>query len=534
MSAFRRLFVAGVPILPLYQSQLIRRDDDSAASFIDSEGTVTNVEEVAAHTQPAAKYLPPHGNTQDMWGKWTPIDGGFGKACRGEDANDDQNGYKMTIYGDTVTSIEMCKRYCTQTPNCMGVEHNPYVKRCEIWTRPEGIGATADDEGTTCLSFVPGFWKAADGGANRACRGSRNDDDKDEYYFRFEGKSVKSLDGCKRKCVNTYGCKGIEHSPDVTDGHCEVWVRPEGIGATQAQDGHMCLSYQPEEDDNMWPGRWDPVEGGVNRACRGKTPNDDENSYYHKIVGAVVASLNVCKKICANSAGCKGIEHNPRGQCEIWFRGAGIESTRYNPGYSCLSYLPGKWREVDGGANRACRGKDIDDNRMEYKLMKFGDSMRLLEHCKEVCLSVGSCKGIEHDPAGFCSVWTEPISASVESKGTSCIKFVAIAPPKGGIETDSTDKNFMVPGGFSKMSVAPAPGPPGVRSEAMEHQEQVKEQVKAKIGGNGVKAKPKPKPKKKKVKPSPAPEEDGAQRQTCGVSAAALALFVGARALRLA
>jgi len=38
-----------------------------------------------------------------------------------------------------------CQARCLSSPGCKGVEHNPHFGRgrCEVWTRPKGIGATA-------------------------------------------------------------------------------------------------------------------------------------------------------------------------------------------------------------------------------------------------------------------------------------------------------------------------------------------------------------------------------------------------------
>lgn len=432
--------------------QLIRKasdfEDGQVASVVQSDGGVESYSVAKKKSHDQGGWL----------GKWNPVDGGDGRACRGADANDDESAYKMTIYGDSVVELESCKKYCLNTPACQGIEHNPFVKRCEVWTRPEGILATTPDEGTVCLSYVPGKWTPADGGVNRACRGETGDDDKDEYYQRIEGASVKNLDDCKRKCVNMFGCQGIQHNAEKGEGHCEVWTRPDGIQATQASDGYTCLKFEPDYDENMWPGKWTPVDGGLNRACRGKHSNDDDNGYYRKIVGSVVFSVDACKRLCVQTPNCRGIEHNPRGQCEIWTRGGGIQASKNVEGYSCIAYMPGKWWEVNGGTNRACRGRDSNDDKMEYKLQKFGDSVQTLDACKQICISVGGCKGIEHHASGRCEVWTELIGASVEAQGFTCLRYQSQPTPPTPLQ--------LAPGspvspGFIPGQPGPSPGPPG-------------------------------------------------------------------------
>lgn len=415
------------------------RAGEVQVSTIDAKGTI-----VMHGSRGNAKHRQPPNNAKK--GEWSEMDGGLNKACRGKDSEDNEKRHKVVISGEAVAKIEACKDYCVQTPGCQGISHNQNEKRCEAWIRPRGIQATKDEEYTTCLTYVPGTWGAADGGVNRACRGANKEDDKDEYFALVDGAGMKTLADCKRRCINTFGCKGIEHHPTADEGHCEIWTRSEGIEATEAADGYTCLSFESDEEAIQWPGVWTPVDGGVNRACRGENPNDDDNSYYTKHEGMEVLSLDACRRLCVNTLGCRGIEHNPRGQCEIWTRSAGIGASKVVDGYSCLSWVPGKWMQVDGGANRACRGKDESDDRMDYFLEKHGASMMSIDACKRLCMEVSGCLGIEHHPSGHCEVWTTKISASHLAPGFTCLKYVA--------EDKKSVPLIVGP-------APPAPGPPG-------------------------------------------------------------------------
>ena len=71
-----------------------------------------------------------------------------------------------------------------------------------------------------------------------------------------EKPAAESLESCKRACVDTPGCRGIEFRP----GRCEVWVRAGGIQATAVTLGVLCLRYVP----------FVLAAGLEDRACRGE------------------------------------------------------------------------------------------------------------------------------------------------------------------------------------------------------------------------------------------------------------------------
>lgn len=81
---------------------------------------------------------------------------------------------------------------------------------------------------------------------------------------------------------------------------------------------------------------FEPVDGGSDRACRGATPRDNDESYYSVSFG--VASLDYCKAECLNEATCRGIEYNRDSRrCEVWTRPAGVQASVSLAGYTCLA-----------------------------------------------------------------------------------------------------------------------------------------------------------------------------------------------------
>lgn len=83
--------------------------------------------------------------------KFKAVDGGQGKGCRGTHPSDKQESYFKST---TASTLDECKSICVQDAECQGVS---YQSRglCEVWVRPEGIGATADDSESICLEAPP-------------------------------------------------------------------------------------------------------------------------------------------------------------------------------------------------------------------------------------------------------------------------------------------------------------------------------------------------------------------------------------------
>eukprot|EP00441_Pelagodinium_beii_P008967 CAMPEP_0197703324 /NCGR_PEP_ID=MMETSP1338-20131121/125377_1 /TAXON_ID=43686 ORGANISM="Pelagodinium beii, Strain RCC1491" /NCGR_SAMPLE_ID=MMETSP1338 /ASSEMBLY_ACC=CAM_ASM_000754 /LENGTH=724 /DNA_ID=CAMNT_0043287219 /DNA_START=177 /DNA_END=2351 /DNA_ORIENTATION=- len=283
--------------------------------------------------------------------EFIPADGGNNRACRGRSPSDNSASYYSLIPG-SVPRLEACKAECLTANGCVGIEYNSGFGRCEVWTRPEGIQATASLQGYQCWQYsrssgstettttMPGF-NAVDGGNNRACRGRSPSDNSASYYSLIPG-SVPRLEACKAECLTANGCVGIEYNSG--SGRCEVWTRPEGIQATASLQGYQCWQYSRSsgstETTTTMPG-FNAVDGGNNRACRGRSPSDNSASYYSLIPGSV-PRLEACKAECLTANGCVGIEYNSgSGRCEVWTRPEGIQATASLQGYQCWRYQDG-------------------------------------------------------------------------------------------------------------------------------------------------------------------------------------------------
>mmetsp|Transcript_123108 Transcript_123108/g.274940 ORF Transcript_123108/g.274940 Transcript_123108/m.274940 type:complete len:643 (-) Transcript_123108:276-2204(-) len=199
----------------------------------------------------------------------------------------------------------------------------------EIGTTQSAVATTSLPETETATTTITSTFAPVDGGANRACRGANSNDNSNAYFVLHMG--MPDLEDCKAKCVETEGCKGIEHN---SNGRCEVWQRSGGIQASSPVSGFTCLRYGtsaiPAE-------HFEPVDSGVGRACRGANSHDNSNSYYVLHMG--VTLLDDCKTKCAETDGCQGIEHNSNGRCEVWTRSEGIQASSPISGFTCLRYV---------------------------------------------------------------------------------------------------------------------------------------------------------------------------------------------------
>ncbi|CAE7746029.1 unnamed protein product [Symbiodinium sp. CCMP2456] len=194
---------------------------------------------------------------------------------------------------------------------------------------------------------------------------------------------------------------------------------------------------------------FEPVDGGVNRVCRGLTPEDNSNSYF---TVRVANSTDACKQLCADSSGCRGVEYAAEsGRCEIWLREGGIEASNKAFGFECWRYidpngssgppvtttlLPHQlmyFQGFDGVAkDRVCRGANPNDNSWLYYDLYWTST---LQGCQSQCIEVAGCKGVEYAASiGRCEVWTKPegIQAVRVSAGNDCWLY---APPGTGVGT---------------------------------------------------------------------------------------------------
>jgi len=170
-----------------------------------------------------------------------PVDGGSDRACRGASITDNSPDYYVVF---PETSLADCKDRCAQTEVCVGMEYSD--GRCEEWTRSGGILASAAVVGFQCFQLsspsrqellaeiAASTWEVVGGGVDRECRGADWDDDSPGY---FSVAHASSLARCQERCLELTICKGVEYRI----GYCELWTRPEGIGATAQRSGAVCL-----------------------------------------------------------------------------------------------------------------------------------------------------------------------------------------------------------------------------------------------------------------------------------------------------
>jgi len=253
----------------------------------------------------------------DVLDGFLPADGGLDRACRGKDRLDMNSSHYSWYAVDMTPNLDACKAICTITPGCKGVEYSRFG--CEVWTRYEGIEATAPVPGIQCYRYVA--FEAVDGGQNRACRGANEDDSEEHNFVLFSG--VESLVSCQARCLARPGCKGVSYSSQ----RCELWTRAFGIESSIALEGSFCYRHEP----------FTSADGGKDRSCRGAKPWDDSAEHFRE-VNIRGATLAKCKALCVGSPGCKGIEFKPTGACLIWTRPGGIDDTAVAPGSVCLRY----------------------------------------------------------------------------------------------------------------------------------------------------------------------------------------------------
>ncbi|CAE8711556.1 unnamed protein product [Polarella glacialis] len=353
---------------------------------------------------------------------FSPVDGGVNRACRGSDVNDAAANYFVQ---HASASLAACKAFCVEAAAaCKAISFSSSTQGCQVWTRTQGVGASAAQSGSTCLRYEP--FIGADGGKDRSCRGAKVSDDSTNYYVMYDETQVTSLQVCKTVCVNTADCKGVDFSP----AGCKVWTGPSGgIRATQPKVGSICLRYgqpDPAEDAEAFK----PADGGIGRACRGANTDDNLPSYYSKFPTAQVATLDACKNLCASTPSCTGVEFSVWG-CEIWTRAGGVAASVSAPGYTCLRYEP--FELVDGFTDRACRGKDINDNSMSNFQVYGSDKAPSLEACQMLCVGIYGCKGIEYT-RGRCELWNPPggIRAVFPVTGFQCSRYLPFLAVDGG------------------------------------------------------------------------------------------------------
>ena len=348
-----------------------------------------------------------------------PVDGGVGRACRGQDETDNLDShYTVHVFWPENSTLEACQQLCMETLACKGVEFR--LGACEIWTLAGGIQASVGAPGRTCMRYEP--FQSVDGFSDRVCRGSSSSDTQDSYYAIYSPTQAPSMEACQSLCKTTPGCQGIEYR-----GWCEVWTRPDGIGAVAPSLGSQCLRYQP----------FAGVDGGVNRACRGVDPTDSWSIYYTVFAQEQAATVEACKAKCIAASGCRGIQFQP-GRCEVWTRRAGIGATVASAGTICMRYDTFNVAEasdafVTVGPNQACRGSSPTDDQPSYYILRGPDVAANEEECRLLCMATPECQGIDFSSDG-CKVWTRKagIESSAAWGGATCLRYDPFEPVDGG------------------------------------------------------------------------------------------------------
>ncbi|CAE8583375.1 unnamed protein product [Polarella glacialis] len=229
--------------------------------------------------------------------------------------------YGLNINCPIYPSVEACQTDCIgMVTGCNGINYKSDGKCC--FKQCANVYAPTFSSSTGYAVWMYQAWAAVTEWESQACRGSTHTDNSPSYYTVAQASDITN---CKALCVSMAGvCKGIEFSVS----RCELWTRPEGIGATTGLVGSVCLRYTPAPV-------FVPVEGGKDRVCRGSTPLDNLASYF---TVAEVSALRDCQNLCMKEQACHGIEYNGFKRCEIWTREQGIQAVVYNPGYTCMRY----------------------------------------------------------------------------------------------------------------------------------------------------------------------------------------------------
>eukprot|EP00931_Biecheleriopsis_adriatica_P026138 TRINITY_DN1592_c0_g1_i1.p1 TRINITY_DN1592_c0_g1~~TRINITY_DN1592_c0_g1_i1.p1 ORF type:complete len:311 (+),score=33.98 TRINITY_DN1592_c0_g1_i1:54-986(+) len=188
---------------------------------------------------------------------------------------------------------------------------------------------------------------------------------------------------------------------------------------------------------------WEAWAGTGNTACRGKSPTDNNDSYYE--VFRNISSVDGCKALCeANQPRCKGMEYSP-GRCEMWTREEGIASWSVpqieGRTFTCQRYGWPAWflQPMEGGSGRACRGEHAHDKSNSYFV---NSTVGNLEDCRALCVAADVCRGLQFSAfargSGRCEIWKRAIGASRNRSGHICLRFeppsastIPTQPPTG-------------------------------------------------------------------------------------------------------
>ena len=167
---------------------------------------------------------------------------------------------------------------------------------------------------------------------------------------------------------------------------------------------------------------FEPVDGGVSRACRGASAADNSPLNFQL---SSASDLTFCQLQCMQMETCQGVEYHPSNwRCELWTTPGGIQASIYFETADCYRRVA-KLEPVDGGDDRACRGANPSDNNPAHYVVH---PHSVLDDCERQCIATPECRGIEYS-FGRCEVWVrgEGIESSVALPGFKCFRVAQLA-----------------------------------------------------------------------------------------------------------
>lgn len=210
--------------------------DENSTETTCEDGVCTEAEDHSLLQMAQASQQDPYF-TDGGGGTDVAVDGGFGRACRGDYPSDnDASYYYLTdCYGTPCPSWQSCSDQCSAKrgteQGCQGFEWSPSGNRCELWKRPPM--SSTDQPGFVCGRYQPPLPKVQVGGFHQACRRNNPSDNSESYYEL--AKNTYGSYRCELKCLADVFCYGFEYSPGY---RCELWnVEPKSSTYAEA---HRC------------------------------------------------------------------------------------------------------------------------------------------------------------------------------------------------------------------------------------------------------------------------------------------------------
>mmetsp|Transcript_101963 Transcript_101963/g.283756 ORF Transcript_101963/g.283756 Transcript_101963/m.283756 type:complete len:454 (+) Transcript_101963:92-1453(+) len=268
----------------------------------------------------------------------------------------------------------MTLEFCSLTDDC-----DVFGEVAPLPPDTGALSACASKGGRWCSVHPPlnDLYTPVDGGVGRACRRTSREDNADDYYHVKKLSPEAGFDECQGLCLAHKGCTGIEHIAFAKEHRCEIWqtrimatlphptatcIRHvnwlqapncclkgscgacEKLGPLGVHSRDSCVEAHGQWCDPAcpWQGIFGPVDGGVDRSCRGAEPWDNDPSYFETLTLGIKDNLNTCKQRCLEKPDCKGIDYTelakgPR--CNLWTRSAGIGASQRVAGSLCLRWL---------------------------------------------------------------------------------------------------------------------------------------------------------------------------------------------------